>query len=296
VRDHRQLPPNSRLSEARRRLLSPSGSGRPMSRQELAEAVNAYLWKEHSHEASLDGNYIGKLERGEHRWPGDLYREAFRAVLKTTSDAELGFYIIRTVSGQSDGSVIAASQDHGGRESTDGSSTALLAVLRSALSDYRPFTDTDGGSQPLASVEAAAVRVHQAYQRADYDGAARMLPGLIHDAHVSVIGSRGDQRQRALRVQAVTYIAASKLASKAGDGQLAWLAADRAAVAAQLVEATALSAVAAYQVACAFLQFPARRSDAEDLVVATAEGLARHASRAGADLVSARGRCYYSPR
>src|SRR6266545_5277018 len=47
------------------------------------------------------------------------------------------------------------------------------------------------------------------------------------------------------------YIAASKLASKAGDGQLAWLAADRAASAAQLADAAALSAVAAYQAACA---------------------------------------------
>ena len=39
----RRKPPNHLLREARRRLPSPSGSGRPMSRQELADGVNAYL-------------------------------------------------------------------------------------------------------------------------------------------------------------------------------------------------------------------------------------------------------------
>jgi tetratricopeptide (TPR) repeat protein len=96
VRDRRQLPPNNQLSDARRRLLSPSGSGRVMSRQELADAVNAYLWKEHNQKVSLDANYVGKLERGEHRWPSGLYRKAFRAVLDASSDTELGFYVVRS--------------------------------------------------------------------------------------------------------------------------------------------------------------------------------------------------------
>ncbi len=67
-----------------------------MSRQELAEAVNAYLWRVHERRASLDENYIGKLERGEHRWPQERYRQALRAVLRVESDAELGFYISRS--------------------------------------------------------------------------------------------------------------------------------------------------------------------------------------------------------
>jgi hypothetical protein len=95
VRDRQQLPPNNRLSEARRRLPSPSGSGRSMSRQELAEAINAYLWKKYKQQVGLDDNYVGKLERGEHRWPGNLYREAFRVVLDASSDTELGFYVVR---------------------------------------------------------------------------------------------------------------------------------------------------------------------------------------------------------
>jgi len=66
-----------------------------MSRQELADAVNAYLWKQHRQEANLDANYVGKLERGDHRWPRDPYREAFRVVLGVTTDADLGFFIVR---------------------------------------------------------------------------------------------------------------------------------------------------------------------------------------------------------
>src|SRR6266498_909804 len=87
--------PNDLLRQARLRMPSPSGSGRAMSRQELADAVNAYLWRKHRHEANLDANYIGKLERGDHRWPHDLYREGFRVVLGVTTDADLDFFIVR---------------------------------------------------------------------------------------------------------------------------------------------------------------------------------------------------------
>jgi tetratricopeptide (TPR) repeat protein len=95
----RRKPPNHLLREARRRLPSPSGSGRPMSRQELADGVNAYLASKdderYQREATLDANHIGKLERGEHRWLNDMRREAFRHVLKAATDTELGFYITR---------------------------------------------------------------------------------------------------------------------------------------------------------------------------------------------------------
>jgi hypothetical protein len=75
-----------------------------MSRQELADAVNAYIWNEHNIEERLDAHDIGKLERGEHRWPGARRREAFRAVLHADTDAQLGFYITRRSSGEvSDG-------------------------------------------------------------------------------------------------------------------------------------------------------------------------------------------------
>jgi hypothetical protein len=95
VEGRRRPAPNALLRAARERLASPTGSGRRMSRQELAEAVNAWLWQTYQINERLDENLIGKLERGEHRWPGKLRREAFRAVLGVTMDRDLGFHIVR---------------------------------------------------------------------------------------------------------------------------------------------------------------------------------------------------------
>jgi len=87
--------PNLLLRKARLALASPSGSGGPMSRQELADAVNRHL-----HAAGVSGlvataGYVARLERGCSRWPRAAYREALRAVLGVSSDAELGFALPR---------------------------------------------------------------------------------------------------------------------------------------------------------------------------------------------------------
>jgi hypothetical protein len=83
--------PNRLLNQARNRLRSPSGSGRELSRQELAEAVNTYLWQTHQIVANLDGTYIGHLEQGRHRWPTARRREAFRHVLAVGSPIRTGY-------------------------------------------------------------------------------------------------------------------------------------------------------------------------------------------------------------
>ncbi len=62
-----------------------------MSRRELAELVNQYIWDHYRQRTGLDENYIGKLERNVVRWPNDLYREALRAVLGAEDEADLGF-------------------------------------------------------------------------------------------------------------------------------------------------------------------------------------------------------------
>jgi len=87
--------PNNLLRQARLRTPSPSGSGRHLSRQELADLVNAYLFNQTGRSHTLDANYIGKLERGQFRWPQISYREACRAVFDVATDGELGFYVTR---------------------------------------------------------------------------------------------------------------------------------------------------------------------------------------------------------
>jgi transcriptional regulator with XRE-family HTH domain len=87
--------PNDQLRRARLRLPSPVVPGRRMSRQELAEAVNAYVYTVTGRRSRLDAGYIGKLERGIHRWPRADHRRALRAVLGAATDAEVGLYNMR---------------------------------------------------------------------------------------------------------------------------------------------------------------------------------------------------------
>jgi len=91
--------PNDQLRRARERTESPHATGEALSRQELAELVNAWVFehtKDHrviELEANyLEANYIGKLEQGSIRWPQDPDRRAgFRAVLGVNTGADLGF-------------------------------------------------------------------------------------------------------------------------------------------------------------------------------------------------------------
>ncbi|MEV6254460.1 hypothetical protein AB0L97_14515 [Nocardia sp. NPDC051911] len=62
-----------------------------MSRAELADAVNAWVYRRTDRAVQLSGNYIGKLERGVFHWPNADYRAGLRAVLGVATDAELGF-------------------------------------------------------------------------------------------------------------------------------------------------------------------------------------------------------------
>ncbi|MEU8075893.1 hypothetical protein AB0B31_10625 [Catellatospora citrea] len=57
--------------------------------------VNAHLVSQGWRGVVLDATYVGKLERGEHRWPQSRYRNAFRAVLRAAKDCDLGFFIVR---------------------------------------------------------------------------------------------------------------------------------------------------------------------------------------------------------
>ena len=84
---------NEPLRRARERVDSPNSSGESLTRQELAELVNAWIYDntEARKGAEIDANYIGKLEQGKIRWPQDEHRRAaLRAVLGAETDSELG--------------------------------------------------------------------------------------------------------------------------------------------------------------------------------------------------------------
>lgn len=102
------IRPNTALSEARRRLSSPMRPGQCMSRSELADAVNAaldriYVGRDVTAQY-VDFRWVGKLERGEHRWPSQARRAALRQVLGAATDVDLDLYSPR----RSDGTGITA--------------------------------------------------------------------------------------------------------------------------------------------------------------------------------------------
>ena len=68
--------PNEALRAARQRLGSPSSPGQPMTRQELAEAVNTVVYRLTEKITEVDANHVGKWERGDIRWPAAHYRRA----------------------------------------------------------------------------------------------------------------------------------------------------------------------------------------------------------------------------
>ncbi|MBX7268871.1 hypothetical protein KIF24_24485 [Micromonospora sp. Llam7] len=67
-----------------------------MSRSELADAVNAALNqlypKRDLTSQYVDHRWVGKLERGEHRWPSEERRAALRHVFGVPTDIELDLY------------------------------------------------------------------------------------------------------------------------------------------------------------------------------------------------------------
>jgi tetratricopeptide (TPR) repeat protein len=84
------MEPNHQLRAAREATPSPQIPGVHMSRQELAEAVNAWCAEHLEKPGALDEHYIGRLEQGRVRAPRRDYRAGFRAVLHH-SDVELGW-------------------------------------------------------------------------------------------------------------------------------------------------------------------------------------------------------------
>ncbi|MEU1812751.1 hypothetical protein [Micromonospora aurantiaca (nom. illeg.)] len=90
------ITPNTLLTEARERLPSPRRPGQRMSRPELADVINAALAQLYPGRDLtahyVDRRWVGKLERGEHRWPRRERRVALRQVLSVTTDTDLGPY------------------------------------------------------------------------------------------------------------------------------------------------------------------------------------------------------------
>ncbi|MBM7086914.1 hypothetical protein [Micromonospora humidisoli] len=163
------IAPNTVLSAARKQLPSPMRPGQCMSRSELADAVNATLDAIYSGRDVtahyVDFRWIGKLERGEHRWPSAARRAALRQVLGATTDADIGLYSPR----RSDGAHIVDGQ----LEARPGSWDETIHLLREEWhllvqndKTFGPEYALMGVSKQLGTIEALLHEVPETLQPA----------------------------------------------------------------------------------------------------------------------------------
>lgn len=268
---------NSQLRAHREATLSSVGPGLPMSRVELAEAVNAYIWEATGRRACLDGDTIGRYERGLIRWPSTDYRTALRAVLGAKDDGDLGFYPTRrgnTAIPSSGSKVDHVLANPGTEEQVDAvdrrdflrTASALGAAMVVGSPHSVSETSTDlavdleavrrallthpAASTPVAAAAlvARAESLQAAYQAALYRDVAQALPGMIGAA--AAVG--GSATAHAARAHAMLVTA--KLLTKVGDASLAHVAADRGFQAALQSGQAGLTAATAYQLSCAVLR------------------------------------------
>lgn len=305
---------NSQLRAHREATVSPLRPGLPMSRAELAEAVNAHIWEAIGRRTCLDGDTIGRYERGLIRWPSADYRAALGAVLGAKNDGDLGFYptrrgntavpssrskvdhdlaslgteeqvdpvdrrnFLRTAGALGAAMVVGAPSPASGTI-TDRAED-LESVRRALLTHPVPGTPVDA-----AGLVARAASLQAAYQAARYRDVVLVLPGIITDA----AGVGGSAAAQAARSHAMVVTA--KLLTKVGNASLAHVAADRGFQAALQSGQAGLISAAAYQVSCAVLRLlgtdDARAVSESAYGAARADGPAEISGKGALALISA---------
>lgn len=160
-----------------------------MSRQELAEAVNAYLWEKYRQRENLSANDIGNLERGVTRWPGKRRREAFRAVLHATTDAELGFYIMQGLQspepGVTDSQQLAPQLGPHDPQPVDSVNPANMNTGAAVHQDRLAYVAANPRRVDRAAIAALADVLDAQRRLEDTVGATPLVPAVT--AHLNVI-------------------------------------------------------------------------------------------------------------
>lgn len=163
-----------------------------------------------------------------------------------------------------------------------------LSDVRAVLTSYnsllaRPSVQVSD----LTELRSKVAEVHRTYQAARYDDVVAALPGVLA-AVEGFPGRKNGERREALLAYVSAYAVAAKLVTKLGAGDLALLAADRAATAAVDAESRSARGMAGYQVACALLQAD-QVEDGERLAIGLAEELTPHVQSDHPSLVSVTG-------
>lgn len=142
-------------------LLKAARDAARMTQAEVAEHANAQVEAVTSKSGAMDADYVGKLERGIHRWPNRDYRRALREVLHAASDADLGFFNprSRTVT------VVRSPQSESGGDDVERKTfLRVLAgsvagmVLSDPLSEFAARAATANAGRRIGGTEVQQIR------------------------------------------------------------------------------------------------------------------------------------------
>jgi hypothetical protein len=99
-----------------------------LTQEGLAELANAQVENDTGKPGAMDADYVSKLERGVHTWPGKHYRRALCTLLDERTDADLGFY-----SARSKAVTVVGEQFEGARGSDDVKRQAFLRAVAATV-------------------------------------------------------------------------------------------------------------------------------------------------------------------
>lgn len=164
-----------------------------------------------------------------------------------------------------------------------------VAAVRAALTAYPTLAKPVNGRPPsgreLIALRYAVDHAWELVSAARQSELAELLPGLLARAEAArAAWVRSDDRT-SLTLAAETYQLTSALLSQACEPVLAWLAADRALVVAELSGDRLLTAASAFRLTEAFLTAD-RLEQALHVATATADALERRLENAAPELVS----------
>lgn len=195
---------NQLLRAARQATASITSPGYALSRSELAELVNAAVYRHTGRIADLDGHYVAKLERGVIRWPGQDYRRALREVLGAATDSELGFRRPRRAADAAPMLPTPLSPpDETERErlawalsGRGGVDRAVPAYLTEVLVGHRHIEDMIGSSRMLPLIQAEVDLVEQLIRQArgEVRDALVILAAEYHEFAGRMFDYLGDHR------------------------------------------------------------------------------------------------------
>lgn len=136
----------------------------------------------------------------------------------------------------------------------------IVRPLRAALLDTTIEEPPDIHARPVAVLAELVAAQDRARRRADYDSLTQQLPGLLGELEVRAATSTGADRELALRSLIQACALATVALKHLGQGDLAWVSADRGRQAAHLLGDPVWRAAAAFE--CAHARFSANRSQA----------------------------------